>query len=107
MIRPAGDFRDDAWMGAMVPLGPSAVWADRRMRGLGHHRLGGRLFHNHINFHHTYYARGHLASAVYRGTEGNNTPFFLIPTTPGRWRSVFHPAIQSICCDGACQCAVI
>jgi sterol desaturase/sphingolipid hydroxylase (fatty acid hydroxylase superfamily) len=48
--------------------------------GLGHHRLGGRFFHNHINFHHTYYARGHLASAVYRGTDGNNTPFFLIPT---------------------------
>ena len=47
---------------------------------LGHHRLGGRFFHNHINFHHTYYARGHLASAVYRGTDGNNTPFFLIPT---------------------------
>ena len=47
---------------------------------LGHHRLGGRFFHNHINFHHTYYARGHLTSAVYRGTDGNNTPFFLIPT---------------------------
>ena len=46
----------------------------------GHHRLGGRFFHNHINFHHTYYARGHLTSAVYRGTDGNNTPFFLIPT---------------------------
>ena len=26
------------------------------------------------------YARGHLVSAVYRGTDGNNTPFFLIPT---------------------------
>ena len=38
---------------------------------LGHHRLGGRFFHNHINFHHTYYARGHLTSAVYRGTDGN------------------------------------
>jgi len=47
---------------------------------LGHHRLGGRFFRNHINFHHTYYARDHLASAVYRGTDGNNTPFFLIPT---------------------------
>ena len=47
---------------------------------LGHHRLGGRFFHNHIKFHHTYYARGHLTSAVYRGTDGNNTPFFLIPT---------------------------
>ena len=46
---------------------------------LGHRRLGGTLFRNHMNFHHTYYARGHLASATYRGAEGNNTPFFLIP----------------------------
>jgi hypothetical protein len=46
---------------------------------LGHHRLGGRFFRNHI-FHHTYYASGRLASAVYRGMDGNNTPFFLIPT---------------------------
>ena len=47
---------------------------------LGHRRLGGKLFRNHINFHHVHYARGHLASATYNGTEGNNTPFFLIPT---------------------------
>jgi sterol desaturase/sphingolipid hydroxylase (fatty acid hydroxylase superfamily) len=47
---------------------------------LGHHRLGGRFFRNHIKFHHTYYARSHLTSAVYRGTDGNNTPYFLIPT---------------------------
>src|ERR1700682_3491894 len=47
---------------------------------LGHRPLGGILFRNHINFHHTYYARGHLASATYRGAEGNNTPYFLIPT---------------------------
>ena len=47
---------------------------------LGHHRLGGRFSRNHIDFHHTYYTRGHLASAVYRGMDGNNTPFFLIPT---------------------------
>lgn len=47
---------------------------------LGHRRLGGALYRNHINFHHAYYARGHLASATYRGAEGNNTPFFLIPT---------------------------
>jgi sterol desaturase/sphingolipid hydroxylase (fatty acid hydroxylase superfamily) len=46
---------------------------------LGHRRLGGLFFRNHINFHHTYYARGHLASATYQGQEGNNTPFFLIP----------------------------
>ena len=24
---------------------------------LGHHRMGGRFFHNHINFHHTYYSK--------------------------------------------------
>jgi len=49
-------------------------------RCLGHRRMGGFMFRNHINFHHTYYARGHLASSAYRGGEGNNTPFFLIPT---------------------------
>ena len=46
---------------------------------LGHRRLGGPLFRNHINFHHANYARGHLASTVYLGDEGNNTPYFLIP----------------------------
>jgi len=47
---------------------------------LGHRRVGGVFFRNHINFHHRYYARGHLASAAYKGQEGNNTPFFIIPT---------------------------
>jgi sterol desaturase/sphingolipid hydroxylase (fatty acid hydroxylase superfamily) len=47
---------------------------------LGHHRLGGVFFRNHIKFHHTYYAKGHLVSSAYRGTAGNNTPYFLIPT---------------------------
>ncbi len=47
---------------------------------LGHHRFGGTFFQNHIRFHHTYYARGHLVSSTYRGEEGNNTPYFLIPT---------------------------
>jgi sterol desaturase/sphingolipid hydroxylase (fatty acid hydroxylase superfamily) len=48
--------------------------------GLGHHRVGGTFFRNHIRFHHTYYAKGHLVSAAYRAEEGNNTPYFLIPT---------------------------
>lgn len=47
---------------------------------VGHRRLGGPLYRNHIRFHHTYYARGHLSSATYRGDDGNNTPYFLIPT---------------------------
>jgi sterol desaturase/sphingolipid hydroxylase (fatty acid hydroxylase superfamily) len=48
--------------------------------GFGHHRLGGIFYRNHIRFHHTFYARGHLVSSTYRGDEGNNTPYFLIPT---------------------------
>ena len=46
---------------------------------LGHHRLGGRFFRNHIGFHHTYYAKDHLVSPTYLAEEGNNTPYFLIP----------------------------
>jgi len=49
-------------------------------RWLGHKRLGGFFFRNHINFHHATYARGHLASSTYHGNKGNNTPFFLVPT---------------------------
>lgn len=48
--------------------------------GLGHRRLGGVFYRKHIRFHHTYYARGHLTSVSYRGDEGNNTPYFLVPT---------------------------
>jgi sterol desaturase/sphingolipid hydroxylase (fatty acid hydroxylase superfamily) len=46
---------------------------------LGHHPIGGKFFRNHINFHHTYYAKDHLVSRTYLGDEGNNTPFFFIP----------------------------
>ena len=49
-------------------------------RWLGHRRWGGSLFRNHINFHHAHYARGHLTSSAHRGNDGNNTPYFLIPT---------------------------
>jgi sterol desaturase/sphingolipid hydroxylase (fatty acid hydroxylase superfamily) len=46
---------------------------------LGHHRMGGRFFRNHIDFHHTYYSKDHLVSRTYLSDEGNNTPFFFIP----------------------------
>ena len=46
---------------------------------LGHHRMGGKLFRNHINFHHTYYSKDHLVSRTYLDEEGNNTPFFFVP----------------------------
>jgi sterol desaturase/sphingolipid hydroxylase (fatty acid hydroxylase superfamily) len=48
--------------------------------GLGHHRIGGAFYRNHIRFHHTHYAKGHLVSSTHRRNEGNNTPYFLIPT---------------------------
>ena len=44
-----------------------------------HHAIGGKLFHNHINFHHTHYSHDHLVSQRYLGDEGNITPFFFIP----------------------------
>jgi hypothetical protein len=48
--------------------------------GFGHHKFGGIFFRNHIRFHHGYYAKGHLVSSAYRRNEGNNTPYFLLPT---------------------------
>jgi hypothetical protein len=50
---------------------------------LGHRRLGGVFFRNHIDFHHVHYSKDHLASLSYIKTDGdgNNTPFFLIPVT--------------------------
>ena len=47
--------------------------------GFGHHRVGGIFYRNHIRFHHTHYAKGHLVSSIHRHNEGNNTPYFLIP----------------------------
>jgi len=49
-------------------------------RYLGHRHVGGKFFKNHVQFHHAYYSGDHVVSAQYIGREGNNTPFFLIPT---------------------------
>jgi hypothetical protein len=46
---------------------------------LGHHPIGGKFFHNQINFHHAYYSKDHLLSRTYLGDKGNNTPFVFIP----------------------------
>ncbi len=32
---------------------------------LGHHRMGGKFFRNHINFHHSDYSSAHLAHRTY------------------------------------------
>jgi sterol desaturase/sphingolipid hydroxylase (fatty acid hydroxylase superfamily) len=46
---------------------------------LGHHAIGGKLFRNHMNFHHVYYSKERLVSRSYLKEEGNNTAFFFIP----------------------------
>ena len=48
--------------------------------GLGHRRVGGAFYRNHITFHHRYYARGKLVLPTQPANDGNNTPYFLIPT---------------------------
>ncbi|MBI3514876.1 MAG: sterol desaturase family protein [Proteobacteria bacterium] len=49
-------------------------------RHLGHRRVGGWLFRNHVGWHHVYYAKDHMVSNSYLTERGNNTPYFLIPT---------------------------
>lgn len=87
--RYINDGRADATVVAALPLFVViAVGAHLVMSGsqtlchysLGHHPLGGAFFRNHIRFHHTIYARGHLVLASYHGDQGNNAPYFLIPT---------------------------
>lgn len=46
---------------------------------VAHHPIGGKIFRNHVNFHHTHYCEAHLVSHTYLGDEGNTTPYFLIP----------------------------
>jgi sterol desaturase/sphingolipid hydroxylase (fatty acid hydroxylase superfamily) len=48
-------------------------------RYLGHSRLGGRFFRNHIQFHHAHYAGDHVVSIHYLDDGDNNTLFFLVP----------------------------
>jgi len=42
--------------------------------------FGGIFFRNHVHFHHAHYSGDHIASVHHGNNEGNNTPFFLIPT---------------------------
>ena len=46
---------------------------------VAHHPMGGKIFRNHINFHHTHYSDAHLVSRTYLGDEGNLTPYFFLP----------------------------
>src|SRR5947208_7293703 len=46
---------------------------------LGHSRLGGIFFKNHIRFHHAHYSGDHVVSTHYLDNGDNNTLFFLTP----------------------------
>ena len=46
---------------------------------LGHSRLGGRFFRNHMQVHHVHYAGDHVISTRYLDNGDNNTLFFLMP----------------------------
>ena len=46
---------------------------------VAHRPIGGTIFRDHINFHHTHYSDNHLVSRTYLGDQGNTTPYFLIP----------------------------
>ena len=48
-------------------------------RYLGHSRIGGRFFKNHIQFHHANYCGDHVVSTHYLDNGDNNTLFFLMP----------------------------
>src|SRR6266567_3325770 len=48
-------------------------------RYLGHRRLGGRFFKNHMQFHHAHYSGNHVVSTQYLDNGDNNTLFFLLP----------------------------
>jgi sterol desaturase/sphingolipid hydroxylase (fatty acid hydroxylase superfamily) len=48
-------------------------------RYLGHSRLGGRFFKNHVQFHHVHYTGDHVVSSRYLDDGENNTLFFLMP----------------------------
>src|SRR5712691_503272 len=48
-------------------------------RHLGHRRLGGRFFKNHMQFHHAHYSGDHVVSIHYLDNGDNNTLFFLTP----------------------------
>ena len=48
-------------------------------RYLGHRRIGGRFFKNHMQVHHVHYSGNHVVSTHYLDDGDNNTLFFLFP----------------------------
>jgi hypothetical protein len=65
-------------------------------RYLGHSRLGGRFFNNHIQFHHVHYAGNHVVSAHYLDNGDHNTLFFLMPVALVIGLSLFVSEIRLV-----------
>jgi hypothetical protein len=77
----------EAGMDSLLAYGFTAMTAHFLMslgqtlfhRYLGHSRIGGRFFKNHLQFHHTNYCGDHVVSTHCLDNGDNNTLFFLIP----------------------------
>jgi hypothetical protein len=74
---------------------------------VAHHPMGGKIFRNHINFHHTHYSDAHLVSRTYLGDEGNTTPLLLYSRISSRRVRLFLIAAKSFCGDGNRKCGVV
>jgi len=48
-----------------------------------HHPIGGKFFRNHINYHHAYYSKDHLASIVDDGVPCPRCRIYAFRTTQG------------------------
>jgi sterol desaturase/sphingolipid hydroxylase (fatty acid hydroxylase superfamily) len=46
---------------------------------VAHNPMSGKIYRNHLGFHHTHYSDDHLVSGTYLGDEGNTTPYIFIP----------------------------
>ena len=76
-------------------------------RYLGHSRLGGRFFKNHLQFHHGHYSGDHVVSDHYLNKDGNNTPYFFDSDRLGCRVELFIPEIGLVHGSASGDVAVI
>ena len=69
---------------------------------VAHHPMGGKIFRDHINFHHTHYSDAHLVSRTYLGDEGNT-----YSCISSRRVRLFLITAKSFCGDGNRECGVV
>ena len=74
---------------------------------VAHHPMGGKIYRNHVNFHHAHYSDDHLVSRTYLGDEGNTTPYFFIPVLLVGGCAYFLLPLTSFCGDGSCGVGIV